>query len=125
MNCPHCNATLEFDGDFHNSEVSLDPDEVNASVEITLICDSCFEDLGQYSFELVQDITDFTADHEDPNEHELSVDLSNEEFIETHINDAHYLGAAATITVSCICGSVVSYQCSATELATEVMKELE
>lgn len=126
MNCPHCNETLEFDGDFNDSIAELSgTEEVVGLVEITLICDSCYENLGEYQFELEQDITDFTADHEDEEEHELSVELSNEAFEDTITNGVLYLGACAAVNVSCICGKSVSYQWSHYEKATDVMKELE
>lgn len=124
MNCPHCNEELEFDYGFYSSEVELDASDAVGRVEFTLMCNSCGESLGEYSFELEQDIADFASSHDDSDEHELSVTLSNESFIETLHNNVQYLGAEATVTVSCMCGTQVEYLWSTSERAEEIMKEL-
>lgn len=126
MLCPHCNEELLFDGELYDSIIELDgPELYEVSVTITLICKSCYEELGEYQFDIEQDITDFSADHDDENEHELSVEIGSESFESTITDGIVYLGVHATITVNCICGESASYQCSAHETATSIMKELE
>ena len=126
MNCPHCNEELELDHDLYRSEAELSgTEEVEVQITFTLTCASCNEALGEYTFEGEQDISDFANEHEESEDHELSVALSNEEFTETLHNNILLLGAEATIAVSCICGSSTEFLWSCTERAEDVLKELE
>ena len=124
MECPHCNEELEFNGDFYDSEADLYHNEVTGSVTITLVCANCFNDLGEYEFELTIDIDDFIEFHNDAVDHDVHVELSEECFETTVDNNTLYLGATAVVTISCICGAVTNYVYSQFELASEIMEEL-
>jgi len=107
MICPNCKEELKLEGDFYSSQVDLDTNsEVDGEVVITFTCAECDSDLGEYSFDLELDIADFAAEHEDEEEHELSVDISDESYDE-YVNKetgAVSPGASAAVRVSCVCG---------------------
>lgn len=125
MNCPNCDAELKLEGEFLHSGIDLDIDTAAGSVTIIFTCAACIYELGEYDFELEQDISDFAQHHEDEEDHELSVDLGDEAYDE-HVDDKGtvYPGAVATVKVSCICGGHVEYQWSNYDDPVEVMKEL-
>lgn len=126
MQCPNCKEELRLEGDFYSSEVSLDTGAVEGEVVITFICAECSIDLGEYPFELELDIADFAADHEDEEEHELSVTISNESFDE-HVDDKGvvYPGVYAAVNVSCMCGKLIEYQWSDYETIEVIAKEFD
>jgi hypothetical protein len=104
MLCPQCNKELKFEGEFYSSIAELNSSgEIEGEVCITLSCAECNEELGEYTIELELDITNFSEDHEDENEHP---------------------GASATVHVSCICGKSISYAWSNYDEPEDVYKEL-
>jgi len=126
MQCPNCKSELKLEGDFYSSQVDIDVTDVTGEVVITFICAECSGELGEYPFELELDIADFAAEHEDEEEHELSVEVSDESF-DKHTDDkgAIYPGASAAIRVSCICGKFVDYLWRDYETMEEISKEFE
>ena len=92
------------------------------TVTITVCCEDCLHELGEYHIELEQDITEWAEAHEDEDEHELSVDLDDEAFATTDVGKIQHVGACATVKVSCSCGSEVQYLWSDYESPYEIMK---
>lgn len=111
MLCPNCGKELVLDGEFYHSDVELDGTAgVEGTVTITLFCQDCMHELGEYDVELELDITDFTVDHNDEEEHELLVELDDEAFVTTLMEDkVKHVGASASVNISCSCGKLVSY----------------
>jgi len=127
MLCPQCNKELKFEGEFYSSIAELNSSgEIEGEVCITLSCAECNEELGEYTIELELDITNFSEDHEDENEHDLTVDLEDESFEEYVDTDTQlqHPGASATVHVSCICGKSISYAWSNYDEPEDVYKEL-
>jgi len=125
MLCPNCAKELVLDGEFYHSDVELDGIAgVEGAVTITLFCEDCMHELGEYDIELELDITDFTVDHDDEEEHELSVELDDEAFVTTMVNKDKHVGASASVNVSCSCGKSISYVWENYDSPSEVITAL-
>lgn len=123
MLCPNCFKQLVMDGDVYHSDVELDGiSGVTGTVTITVVCDDCVHELGEYGIELEIDITNFSVDHEDEEEHWLSVELDDEAFAATDVHKVKHVGASATVKVSCSCGKLVEYSWENYKSPDEIMK---
>lgn len=124
MNCPNCEEELLVDGEFEDSSVELDTTtEVVGTITCNLYCIKCTENLMEHELDIEQDITDFTAEHDDERYHELEAKIAGERFtVHTSTDGTKFVGASATLSVHCTCGRIAEYEWSDYEALSEVLE---
>jgi hypothetical protein len=121
MKCPHCKVNLVLNGEFEDADVDfVSYSDVSGTVKFTLFCKSCTEELGEYEFEVEQDVSDFTDNHDEEVEHELSVEIINVRFVRS----VDHVGFDCVIRLSCSCGEGTDFEYEDSIREIEVTNEL-